>query len=109
MLGILVTLCLAGCAEEKIPVGVQQPTWVDISQTLEVYAKLAGKKVLVSPQILKDDKVISVRQTKPMTRTEACKLLEQDLREQAGIVILHQDRKTVIFGFPATEKFEPEP
>lgn len=105
-LGILAVVALAGCAEPKIPVGLGNEG-TTVLQMLKVYAQLTGKTVLVSSEVRQDDKYIQLRQTQPMTRAEAGKLIEQDLREQAGIVVLHRDRKHVEFGFEADEKIEP--
>jgi hypothetical protein len=105
MLGALAFCVLAGCAEEKIPVGLgvnDHP--YDASQIIAVYAQLTGKAVEAPPEVRNDEAPILIKQTKPLTRSQACKLLEQDLREQAGIIILHQNRKHVVFGFKTSQE-----
>jgi hypothetical protein len=104
--GVLTAFGLAGCVEPKVPVGIGFQA-VAVPQMLLVYAQLTGKTVLFSKDVRQDDTPIQLRQIRPMTRHEACKLIEQDLREQAGIIILRQDHKDVVFGFEPTERFEP--
>jgi hypothetical protein len=107
MVTVLATLNLAGCAEEKIPMSLQNPMYLDVSQVLEIYRQLSGKTIEVPREVREDNVGIVIRQTKPMTRAEARKLIEDDLRDQAGIVIVYQDRKHVEFGLEANEKIEP--
>lgn len=102
-MAFVIVCALFGCAEEKIPPGIDGYPQMDVSQVMSVYAQLSGKTVIFSKDVAEVHKVISVQQPKrPITRSEARKLLEDDLREQAGIVKLREDRKHVVFGFPAT-------
>ena len=100
MLGILLILGLAGCAQERIiPVGIQEWPGATASQLFPIYAELSGKTVTGAYDVLEDDKFIFIRQDCTLTYPEACKLIEDNLRGQAGIVIIRQDRKHVEFGF----------
>ncbi len=93
MLGGLVILCLVGCAEEPvIPVGIQDHPGVTVSQLLQIYALLSGKTAMGPNDMLKSEEYIYIHQDCPLTYSEARKLIEDNLRGQAGIVIVRQDR-----------------
>src|SRR5580658_10920092 len=74
---------LLGCAEPKSPVGSDADNPVDVAQILFVYAQLTGKTVVASKEVREDTTPILAHQTRPLTRAEACKLIEQDLRDEA--------------------------
>jgi len=95
----IVAAVVSGCAGPKIPVGLEANNPIDVSQALDVYAQLTGKTVETEPGVRNDQTLIFLHQTQPLTRTQAGNLIERDLREQAGIIILTEHRKHVVFGF----------
>lgn len=98
VLGLLTLL--PGCATEKIPVGIGDESF-DVRQVLDVYAKLTGKTVDTVGGVQNCHTLIRTKQTRPLTKAEAIQLIEQDLRDQAGIVVLSRDRHHVVFVFKA--------
>lgn len=52
----------------------------------------------------KDETIIIIKQTEPVTRNEARKMIEKALREQAGIIVVQENRKHVEFAFQKDAK-----
>ena len=98
VLGLLILF--SGCATEKIPVGIGDEPF-DVRQVLDVYAKLTGKTIDTVGGVQNCHTLIRAKQTRPLTKAEAIQLIEQDLRDQAGIVVLSRDRHHVVFVFKA--------
>jgi type II secretory pathway component GspD/PulD (secretin) len=60
---------------------------IPLQQFLDEYESLAGKKVtMTTPE---QGKILQVKTVRPLTRSEALKLCEEVLQEQAGLVIVH--------------------
>jgi hypothetical protein len=101
---VLGTAGVTGCAGPKIPVGMDANNPIQVCQILDVYRQLTGKTIEAAPDVRNDQTLILLHQTRPVTRAQACRLIERDLREQAGIIILRQDHKHIVFGFRANAK-----
>lgn len=104
VLNIMAIVGLSGCGEPKIPVGINPGYLPTVAQVLDVYARyaqLGGKSVKTTEGVQTVHGFIKTNQTRPLTRAEVLKLLEQDLRDQAGIIVIHRDRKHVVFGLAA--------
>ena len=101
VLSIITTLGLSGCVEPKIPVtnGNQGPgiTACDVAQVLDTYSRLTSKTVGATETVDRS-KPILIKQTRPMTRAEAIKLIEQNLHDQARVIVIHRDRRHIVFG-----------
>lgn len=119
MLTVMATLALglglcglSGCAEPNptIPTPIDQDQEADVRQVIDVYVRLVqqnGKTVGITEGVQDAMGPVRIKQTRPMTRSEAVKLIEQDLREQAGIVVVHRDRKHIIFGLSGNPDQHP--
>ena len=95
-------LGLSGCADPKLPMDEGNIQAAEVPQMLNVYARYArsnGKTVETTEGVQEVKKLIMInRPQRPMTHTEVLKLIEQDLREQAGVVVIHRDSKNIVFG-----------
>jgi hypothetical protein len=110
VLSIMAALGLCGCVEPKIPVGDDPGYPPKVAQVLDIYAeyvKSSGKTVGVTEGVRDLDVNIKINQTRPLTRAEVIKLLEQDLRDQAGVVVVHRDRRHIIFGLSGNADQRP--
>jgi hypothetical protein len=96
-LTLIAALGLVGCAEQKIAPSLDQPMTCAVSQWLQVYHALTGKEVAASNEVWNDPTMVIIKQTKPVTHSEAGKMIEKALREQAGIIVVHENSKRVEF------------
>ena len=61
-------------------------TTIIVSQILEIYAGLCGKKVIVDPSVVQ--KLMRIQTVHPITASEAKRLIEQELKVQARVMLV---------------------
>lgn len=78
-----------------VPAGSIDFINADLSQVLRVYEALAKAELLVEEGVQMPRALITFSNRQDMTRTEALRLFEGALREQAGLIVDHQDAKHI--------------
>jgi hypothetical protein len=82
--------------QEDVPAGIIESP-IDISQTLDIYAKLTGASMDVEESVRETQRIVFGNQTYPaMTKAQARDFLEKGLRA-AGVVVIHQRTNHVVF------------
>ena len=81
--------------DDVIPAGTGMP-FLDIHQVLDIYAELTGADLQVDEDVRQFHGIIKLRHEVPMTRAQACQLIEAALRNQAGIEVFHSDSKHLV-------------
>jgi hypothetical protein len=66
----------------------------DLQDVLQAYAKFAGLQLEESDEVQKMHALITVHPDHQVTVKEAIKLIEDAVKDQAGVVIKHLDDKT---------------
>ena len=66
-----------------------------VSQALNLYAKLAGKELVVEAAVTNQTKSITLDVNPPAPKKEIIKMLESALRKQADVVLTSLDEKRV--------------
>ena len=75
------------------PSGIIDFQSVQLSDVLDLYAQLAGAELLVAQGERLPPAWITITNSQGLTLTEARRLIEEALREQAGLVVEYQDAK----------------
>jgi hypothetical protein len=78
-----------------VPAGSIDFINADLSQVLRVYEALAKAELLVEEGVQMPRALITFSNRQDLTRTEALRLFEGALREQAGLIVDHQDAKHI--------------
>ena len=98
---LLTSYCLLGADGGFGPPGTihfddSQPT-IDVQGILQIYKPMSGLELVIDSRAAQiHTRYLShVKITDQFTRTEALKLIEKNLLEDAGIVITHIDNKRV--------------
>jgi hypothetical protein len=86
-------LALTFSVRADIPAGIFSFKNVDPLQLLDIYQKVSGLELQIAPDVRRSTAKISFESTKPMTKTEALKLIEKALSEQANVKIIKTDEK----------------
>jgi hypothetical protein len=66
---------------------------IPMSQILEIYADLCGKKLVVGPSVIQ--KLMRIQTEHPITPSEARRLIEEALKVQAGIMLVPASDGTI--------------
>jgi hypothetical protein len=76
---------------------------IPMSQILEIYADLCGKKLVVDPSV--NQKLMRVQTEHPITASEAKRLIESALKEQAQVMLVPASNGTITaVSVPADQK-----
>lgn len=95
----------SGLAQEKGQAGIQEFAFnkMALSQVFHIYQAWSGVQLVITPPAQsQSSRNISVISNTPLTNAEACKLIENALREQAGILITKIDDKGSSVTYDAT-------
>jgi hypothetical protein len=85
----------AGRSLADVPAGSIDFINADLSQVLRVYEVLANAELLVEQGVQLPRALITFSNRQDLTRTEALRIFEGALREQAGLIVDHQDAKHI--------------
>jgi hypothetical protein len=66
---------------------------IPVSQILDIYADLCGKKLVVDPSV--DQKLMRIQTEHPITASEAKRLIEEALKVQAGVKLVPASDGTI--------------
>ncbi len=86
----------AGDQSQVFPPGVINLKNADLRQVLDIYRDLAGCEPVLQPAAESYAGKVTLRTEKSMTRGEAINLIEQALREQAGVRLTRLDDKRIL-------------
>ncbi|MBW8863553.1 MAG: hypothetical protein JF609_01250 [Verrucomicrobia bacterium] len=78
-----------------------------VSQALDIYQKITGLELKIDPAVKQSHASIKFSTPKPVTKTEAAKMLETVLAEQAHVVITKTDDKHASVTLKATASSSP--
>jgi type II secretory pathway component GspD/PulD (secretin) len=82
-----------GTKTDLLPAGMIDFKGATVSQVLDIYGKLSGLQLDISPDVLRRGPGIKFRTEKPVSKDEVLGLLEKVLSEQADVIITKTDDK----------------
>jgi len=85
------TVAEAQAAVPELPVGSIKFVDYDVQGVLPIYAELAELRLNVEPSVIALKAKITLENTQALTRLEAVALVEQTLRDQAGVVVIRSN------------------
>jgi hypothetical protein len=87
---LLLSSTAFSAAESTLTVDIEKD---DLQDILHVYGKLTGLQLVESSEVEKMHTLITVHPDHPVTIKEAIKLIEDAVKDQAGVVIKRIDDK----------------
>ncbi|MGD0744272.1 MAG: hypothetical protein ABSA45_03870 [Verrucomicrobiota bacterium] len=87
---LLLSCCAASADEPKRTVNF---TNTPLEKILPVYHQLSGLELVVSSDVRKLHRVLTIRSDEGVTKSQMLKLIEKALLEQAGVVISRLDEQ----------------
>jgi len=87
-----------------IPAGTINLIAVDLPQFLALYADIASAQLDTSQLGKLPPVIIRFKNANDVTRSEAVRLLDKVLYDQAGIIVTHPDAKHALFEYRSREK-----
>ena len=94
-------------SEEILPASSIILRQASLRMVLDIYADLAGARLEIDPRVRELNAQISLETTQSLTRSDAARVLEQAMQQQAGLDIKRSEKKYIEVTLDERAKTKP--